>query len=59
MPDIISKGLDGCLDYWGYEQRDEGKPHDALEDCHCAAKVFMKLMELPPINVVEGGFVSK
>ena len=56
---LIEKSLDCCLDYWGFDQRDEAKPHDAMIDCHCAAKVYMKLMQLPPMKTVKGGFIKK
>ena len=47
---LIEKSLDCCLDYWGFDQRDESKPHDATVDCHCVAKVYMKLIKEPPIK---------
>ena len=48
LPDLMWVTLDDLLQYFGFERREEGEPHAALEDAQCAAKVYMKLMEGPP-----------
>ena len=55
---LLDKGLDTILTHFGFEERD-GYLHDAEEDAECAAKIFMKLKEMPPVNVVDGGFLNK
>lgn len=57
--DLACRSLDGLLSHFGHEERDNGKIHDPIKDCHCAAKVYMKLMELPPKKKIEAGFVKK
>jgi len=52
VPDDLPRGLDDLLEHFGYERRCEDDKHDALTDCRCAAKTYMKLAES---RLSEGG----
>ena len=56
FPDITVWSLDGVLDHFGLEGRDEDKPHDALVDCILTAAAYMKLMTKPPPPTSSLGF---
>ena len=57
--DIPDKALEIIYTYFGYEERADEDQHEAEKDCEATAKIFMKLMELPPKTKVEGGFIDK
>ena len=54
--DLFGKELETIYTYFGYEERADEDQHEAEKDCEATAKIFMKLMELPPITKVEVDF---
>jgi DNA polymerase III epsilon subunit-like protein len=47
VPCLPHRTLDDVLEYFGFERRDPEELHSALNDCRQAAKVYMKLVEVP------------
>ena len=58
IPGLKMMTLDDVLDHFGHERRDVEKPHDALEDARCAAKVYMSMMAMPEMKKGKLGFMN-
>ena len=50
--------LDDILAYFGYARRGEYEKHEAVNDCQLAAKVYMKMMQMPPLKKATLGFIK-
>ena len=58
IPGLNMISLDDALEHFGHERRDLDKPHDALEDARCAAKVYMSIMAMPEMKKAKLGFMD-
>ena len=56
VPGLNMVTLDDALEHFGHDRRDVDKPHDALEDARCAAKVYMSIMAMPDMKKGKLGF---
>ena len=58
VPEIETRSLDECCEYFGLKGRDMKKTHNAVEDCQLTAQVYMKLMDICPMKIGKLGFDS-
>ena len=59
VPNLMWVTLDDLLGHFGFDRGEEGEPHEALEDAQCAAKVYLKLLEMPEMKKSGLGFKWK
>ena len=55
-PKIKKRSLDAILEHYRFKSRANTDAHDAVEDCQLTAKVYMKLVQLPPPKTSQLGF---
>ena len=58
LPDLKQHSLDDVLEYFDFESRSPLAKHDAVTDCHLAAKIYMKMIEKPDDKKEIFGFMD-
>lgn len=57
-PKIKVRSLDAILKHYRFKPRKNLDAHDAVEDCQLTAKIYMKLIALPPPRIPEPGYCT-
>ena len=58
VPNVNDRTLNGLLEHFGFEAREEGVKHDALTDCILTANVYMEIVKLPEVKTASLGFAK-